>query len=34
MEYVPNTPKQFGKLVETQLGIWAQKVHDAGIRPQ
>jgi tripartite-type tricarboxylate transporter receptor subunit TctC len=34
MEYEPNSPKQFGKLVEGQLGIWAQKVHDAGIQPQ
>lgn len=31
MEYRPGTPERFGKMVQDQVRIWKEKVHDAGI---
>jgi tripartite-type tricarboxylate transporter receptor subunit TctC len=33
MEYEPGTPATFGRMVQEQLRIWAQKVKDAGLQP-
>lgn len=34
MDYQPGSPTKFGKLVQDQVRIWAQKVTDAGIQPE
>jgi tripartite-type tricarboxylate transporter receptor subunit TctC len=34
MEYEPNTPASFTRLVEEQLVIWAKKVRDVGIQAE
>ena len=34
MEYQPNTPTEFKQLIADQVGIWAIKVKDAGIKPE
>jgi len=34
MEYVPNSPKEFGIFVNEQLRVWTDKVRDAGIQPE
>ena len=34
MDYEPNTPAEFGRMVSEQLSVWAKRIQDAGIHEE